>query len=240
MKYALYSGCIVQTEQFAYELSAKAVLDELNIEYKELDNFSCCGAPLKNINILIELYLAARNLAICEKEGLNILALCPQCHLAFCEAKNRIQENSEMKQKINDLLKEFQTNKIHMAIVIDEYGGTQGIITMEDILEEIVGEITDETDEVTPLFTKINDQNYIFEAKISLNDFYKVLELPDDIFDDIKGDAETLAGLILELKGEIPEKNYKLSYKYFVFNIEEVDRKRIKKIKVTIHKESEN
>ncbi|MBN1950561.1 MAG: gliding motility-associated protein GldE [Bacteroidales bacterium] len=137
-------------------------------------------------------------------------------------------------KKINDLLKEFQTNRIHMAVVVDEYGGTSGIVTLEDILEEIVGEITDESDaEVLP-YEKIDDNNFIFEGKILLNDLYKVLELEDDIFNKVKGEADTLAGLILELRGEFPRKDDKLTYKNLTFTITSVDHRRIKKIKVSI------
>lgn len=139
-------------------------------------------------------------------------------------------------KKIDDLLKEFQANKIHMAIVIDEYGGTQGIVTLEDILEEIIGEIVDEDDEVEDHYRKIDHENYIFEAKIQLNDFYKVIEVDEDVFEDIRGDADTLAGVILELKGEIPKLNDKVTYKYFTFRIESVDKRRIKKIHVKINR----
>jgi putative hemolysin len=139
-------------------------------------------------------------------------------------------------KKINELLKEFQANKIHMALVIDEYGGLQGLVTLEDILEEIVGEIIDETDEDKPLFKKLDDENYLFEAKISLNDFYKNAEVPDGYFNHAKGDAETLAGLILELKGEIPGKNVKISYKNIVFEVTDVDNRRIRKVKVHINR----
>ncbi|MFO7658443.1 MAG: gliding motility-associated protein GldE [Bacteroidales bacterium] len=138
-------------------------------------------------------------------------------------------------KKIDDLLKEFQTNKIHLAIVIDEYGGTSGIIALEDILEEIVGEITDETDEISPFFIQIDTNKYIFEGKILLNDFYKVFDLEDDIFEQIRGDADTLAGLILEMKGEIPKKNDNVKYKNFEFNVIAVDTRRIKKIQVTVN-----
>lgn len=137
-------------------------------------------------------------------------------------------------KKINDLLKEFQTNHIHMAVVIDEYGGTSGIITLEDILEEIVGEISDETDEEEITYEKIDENNYIFEGKTHLNDFYKVVGIKDTVFDEIKGDADTVAGLILELKGEIPEPDAELTYKNFVFKVLTSDTRRIKKIKVTI------
>lgn len=140
-------------------------------------------------------------------------------------------------KKINDLLKEFQLKRIHMAVVVDEYGGSSGIITLEDILEEIVGEITDETDEEESFFQKIDHNHYIFQAKIQLNDFYKVVGIDDSFFSDIKGDADTLAGLILELRGEIPKIDDKISYKNFVFRIREVDNRRIIKIEVTIKRQ---
>jgi putative hemolysin len=137
-------------------------------------------------------------------------------------------------KKINDLLKEFQTTKIHMAVVIDEYGGTSGIITLEDILEEIVGEITDESDNEVDFFVKIDENNYLFEGKVLLNDFFKVFNLDEEIFDDVKGEAETLAGLILELKGELPRKNEVISCKGFDFTVKSVDQRRIKQLQVTI------
>ena len=143
-------------------------------------------------------------------------------------------------KKINDLLKEFQTQKIHMAVVVDEYGGTTGIVTMEDILEEIVGEISDEFDLEELYFSKLDDRNYIFEGKTPLNDFYKILNLDQDVFDDIRGEADTLAGLILEYVGEIPEKNQKINYKEFEFKIESVDNRRIKQIRLFINKEAGN
>lgn len=141
-------------------------------------------------------------------------------------------------KKINDLLKEFQTNRIHMAIVVDEYGGSSGIVTMEDIIEEIVGEITDETDAEDMPYEKLDNYNYIFEGKTLLNDLYKVLNLENDVFDEVKGEADTIAGLILELRGEIPRKEDKLSYKRFTFTIISVDNRRIKKIKITIKPET--
>jgi putative hemolysin len=141
-------------------------------------------------------------------------------------------------KKINDLLKEFQSKKMHMAIVIDEYGGTSGIVTLEDILEEIVGEITDEGDEDS-FFRKLDDKTYIFEAKILLNDFCKVLEIEEDVFEDVRGESETLAGLILELTGEIPQKDRIINYKNFVFRIESADKRRIKEIRVEINKKND-
>ena len=139
-------------------------------------------------------------------------------------------------KKINDLLKEFQTKKIHMAVVIDEYGGTSGIVTLEDILEEIVGEITDESDEDQLLFRKLDEKTYIFEAKILLNDFCKVLNINEELFEEVRGESETLAGLILELTGEIPQKDQVIKYGDFIFRIESADRRRIKQIRVEINK----
>ncbi len=141
-------------------------------------------------------------------------------------------------KKINDLLKEFQGKKIHMAIVIDEYGGTSGIVTLEDILEEIVGEITDESDEDDMLFRKIDESTYIFEGKILLNDFCKTVNAEEDIFDNVRGEAETLAGLILEITGEIPQKGQTITHKQFCFSIESADRRRIKEIRVEIIREN--
>lgn len=143
-------------------------------------------------------------------------------------------------KKIIDLLKEFQINKIHMAVVIDEYGGTSGIITLEDILEEIVGEITDESDEEQVLYKKLDEKTYVFEGKILLNDFNKILGLEDDPFEEVRGESETLAGLILELTGEIPDKEQTIKFGNFVFMIESADRRRIKEIRVEINQEKGN
>jgi putative hemolysin len=142
-------------------------------------------------------------------------------------------------KKINDLLKEFQTKKIHMAVVIDEYGGTSGIISLEDILEEIVGEISDESDEDQTMYRKLGDNKYCFEGKILLNDFYKVLDIEDDIFEDVRGESETLAGLILELTGLIPESGQTVNYGKFIFRINSADRRRIKEIFLEIIKDDE-
>ncbi len=134
-------------------------------------------------------------------------------------------------KKVNDLLEEFQFKKVHMAIVVDEYGGTSGIVTMEDILEEIVGEINDEYDEKEETYIKIQNNTYIFEACTLLNDFIKIVEADQDSFKDIEGEADTLAGLILEIKGELPKKNEIITYQQHKFTILEVDNRRIKKIK---------
>lgn len=139
-------------------------------------------------------------------------------------------------KKINDLLQEFQEKKIHLAIVVDEYGGTSGLITLEDVLEEIVGEITDESDSGSEefIYKKIDDQTYVFEGKTSINDFCKIIKIDDDIFDEVKGESDTLAGLILELKGKIPEKNDETHFLNYTFKAIEVDLKRIKRILVSI------
>ena len=137
-------------------------------------------------------------------------------------------------KKIDDLLEEFQKSKVHLAIVVDEFGGTSGLVTLEDILEEIVGDIADEFDVEEKFFTKLGSNEYLFDGKTLLNDFYKIVVCDDDIFDDVKGDADTLAGLILELTGEFPELHEKVHCKHFTFQIEALDRKRIKEIRVLI------
>ena len=135
---------------------------------------------------------------------------------------------------IDDLLRDFQANKIHIAIVVDEFGGTSGIVTMEDIIEEIVGEINDEYDEEERSYVKINDHTYVFEAKTLLSDFYKVVKLDSDFFEDVEGDADTLAGLLLEIKGEFPKLHEKLEYEHIQFEVLEMDARRILKVKVVI------
>ena len=137
-------------------------------------------------------------------------------------------------KKIDDLLREFQENKVHIAIVVDEFGGTSGIVTLEDILEEIVGEINDEYDEEEHNYTKLDANSYIFEGKTLLNDFTKILNLPDDEFDDVEGDADSLAGLLLEIKGDFPVVHEILKYKRYTFEVLEIDERRISKVKVII------
>ena len=137
-------------------------------------------------------------------------------------------------KKIDDLLNEFQEHKIHLALVVDEYGGVSGLITLEDILEEIVGDISDEYDNEEELFSKIDNHTFIFEAKIQLNDFFKIAEIEEEDFVKVTEEVETLAGLILELKGEIPSKNERIGYGRYVFEIIAVDNRRIKKVKLFI------
>ncbi len=137
-------------------------------------------------------------------------------------------------KKIDDLLREFQENKVHIAIVVDEFGGTSGIITLEDILEEIVGEINDEYDEEEKYYTRLNRNTYIFEGKVLISDLCKILEIDYEEFSDVEGDADTLAGLMLELKGDFPVIHEKLEYKNYLFEILEIDERRISKVKVVV------
>ena len=137
-------------------------------------------------------------------------------------------------KKIDDLLREFQENKVHIAIVVDEFGGTSGIVTLEDILEEIVGEINDEYDEDEKSYQRLNSNTFVFEGKTLLSDFYKILKLDDDIFEEVEGDADTIAGLLLEIKGDFPKMHEKIVYKQFTFEILDMEERRISKVKVTI------
>lgn len=137
-------------------------------------------------------------------------------------------------KKLESLLKDFQNLKNHLAIVVDEYGGTSGLLTLEDVIEEIVGDISDEFDEDEFNFTKIDDKNYIFEGKINLIDFYKIIEVDENSFENKSGEAETLAGLILEILESFPTKGQKIEFENCLFSIEAVDKKRIKLVKVTI------
>lgn len=139
-------------------------------------------------------------------------------------------------KRIDLLLSEFQEERMHMAIVVDEYGGKLGIVTMEDILEEIFGEINDEFDEEPLTYSKLDENKYIVEGKMLINDFCKVTQTDDDFFDPVKGETETLAGLLLEINGKIPARNENIKFKNFSFTIESVDNRRIKRIKVEIQK----
>jgi gliding motility-associated protein GldE len=137
-------------------------------------------------------------------------------------------------KKIDDLLKEFQNKRVHLAVVVDEFGGTSGIVTMEDILEEIFGEIKDEFDEDDLFYSRLDDDNFVFEAKIPLNDMCKLMELDDEVFDDIRGESDTLGGMILEVTRKIPNLKQKIEHKQFLFTIESVDKRKIKRVKVTV------
>ena len=138
---------------------------------------------------------------------------------------------------IDDLLRDFQAQKVHIAIVVDEFGGTSGLVTMEDIIEEIVGEINDEYDEEERSFTRLNQNTFVFEAKTLLSDFRKIMQLPEDAFDEVAADADTLAGLLLEIKGEFPQLHERITYDRYTFEVMEMDERRIVKIKVIVGKE---
>lgn len=137
-------------------------------------------------------------------------------------------------KKIDDLLKEFKETKIHLAIVVDEYGGTQGLVTLEDVLEEIVGDITDEFDDEKIIYTKIDRTNYLFEGKTSLIDIYRILDIAPEPFESKKGESDTLAGFLLEISGRMPQKNDKISYMKYNFTVEAVDKRRIKTVKISL------
>lgn len=137
-------------------------------------------------------------------------------------------------KKLDDLLKEFQQKKIHIAIVVDEYGGTSGVVTLEDLIEEIVGDISDEFDDEDIEYSKIDHKNYVFEAKVSLRDFYRITDLDlEENFEKAKGEAETLGGFILETAQSLPKLRQKIHFENVCFTIESVDKKRIKRVKVT-------
>ena len=143
-------------------------------------------------------------------------------------------------KKIDDLLSDFQKNKVHIAIVVDEFGGTSGIVTMEDIIEEIVGEINDEYDDDERQYVRLNADTYVFEAKILLTDFVKVMQVDDDFFEEVEGEADTLAGLLLELKGEFPALHEVIRYKNYSFEVLEMDNRRILKIKVKVEPDEQS
>jgi putative hemolysin len=137
-------------------------------------------------------------------------------------------------KKLDNLLKDFQSLKSHLAIVVDEYGGTSGLVSLEDVIEEIVGDISDEFDDENLNFSQIDEKNFLFEGKINMKDFYRIVDVNEDIFESHKGEAETLAGFILEILGNFPKKDQKIAFENCVFTIETVDKKRVKQIKVTI------
>jgi gliding motility-associated protein GldE len=143
-------------------------------------------------------------------------------------------------KKIDDLLREFQSKKTHLAIVVDEYGGSSGIISLEDILEEIVGEISDEFDDDDLVYSKLDEYNYVFEGKTSLNDVYRVLDISGELFEEEKGESESLAGFALEIFGRIPQKNEKTKFNDYLLTVDAADKRRIKRIKITLPQNQEN
>ena len=142
-------------------------------------------------------------------------------------------------KKLDDLLTDFKHSRTHLAIVVDEYGGTSGVITLEDILEEIVGEITDEFDDEDLIYTKLDDRSFVFEGKISLIDMYRILEIDGEDFEEEKGESDTIAGFCIEQAGKILRKNEKVQFKNYTFIIEAADRRKIKQVKVIINPELE-
>ena len=138
-------------------------------------------------------------------------------------------------KKLDDLLKEFQEKKIHLAVVVDEYGGTSGIVTLEDIIEEIVGDITDEFGNDDLSYSKIDERNYVFEGKTSIKDFSKVIGVDEEMFEERKGETETLAGFILEISRKFPRVKEVISFENLSFKIEGMDKRRVRQIKVTIN-----
>lgn len=140
-------------------------------------------------------------------------------------------------KKLDDLMVEFQEKKVHLAVVVDEYGGTSGLVSLEDVIEEIVGDISDEFDDDDVIYTKIDENNFTFEGKTTLKDFYKIIDIEDEsIFEDYKGEAETIAGFVLEISGIFPRLKSKINFKNYVFTIEAIEKKRLKDIKFTILK----
>jgi gliding motility-associated protein GldE len=142
-------------------------------------------------------------------------------------------------KKIDDLLREFQENKVHIAIVVDEFGGTSGIVTLEDILEEIVGEINDEYDEEEKTYTKLNYNTYVFEGKTLLSDFCRILNVDDDEFAEVEGDADSIAGLLLEIKGDFPSIHERIDYSNYSFEILKIEERRISRVKVIVHEKKD-
>lgn len=170
------------------------------------------------------------------KGVLFVKDLIPHIHKKEFDWKSLIREPFFVPEnkKLDDLLKDFQSMKSHLAIVVDEYGGTSGLVSLEDIIEEIVGDISDEFDDENINFSQIDDKNYLFEGKITLKDFYRIIDVDEDLFESKKGEAETLAGFILENLGNFPRKGQKIHFSNLYFTIETVDKRRIKQIKVTL------
>jgi CBS domain containing-hemolysin-like protein len=141
-------------------------------------------------------------------------------------------------KKIDDLLKEFQERKMHLALVVDEFGGLSGIVTLEDVMEEVVGDINDEFDDDEVFYSKLDQFNYVFEGKIALTNFYRILNLDPGPFEDKKGESDSLAGFILELEGKFPTKNQQIKFNGILFTIESADNRRIKRVKVSLQNDS--
>jgi len=138
-------------------------------------------------------------------------------------------------KKLDDLMQEFQEKKVHLAVVVDEYGGTSGIVSLEDVIEEIVGDISDEFDDDNLIYSKLDNNNFVFDGKTTLKDFYRIIKIEnEEVFEDKKGEAETIAGFVLEISGNFPKLDSKINFENYVFTIESLDKKRIKQVKITI------
>ena len=139
-------------------------------------------------------------------------------------------------KKLDDLMQEFQEKKVHLAVVVDEYGGTSGIVSLEDVIEEIVGDISDEFDDDDLIYSKLDNNNFVFDGKTTLKDFYRIVKIEnEDLFETTKGEAETIAGFVLEISGNFPKLDSKINFENYVFTIESLDKKRIKQVKITIY-----
>ena len=158
------------------------------------------------------------------------------------KANQKVRSNTDQfpeNKKLDDLLLEFQDKKNHLAVVVDEYGGTSGIVTLEDIIEEIVGDISDEFDDEDLVFSKLDDHNYVFDGKTTLKDFYRVVKIEEeDEFESKKGESETIAGFVLEISGSFPKIGEKVLFNTYTFVVESMDKKRLKRIKVTLPHEA--
>jgi gliding motility-associated protein GldE len=161
--------------------------------------------------------------------------LIPHIHKKEFDWKKLIREPFFVPEtkKLDNLLKDFQNMKSHLAIVVDEYGGTSGLVSLEDVIEEIVGDISDEFDDENSFFSQIDEKNFLFEGKINLKDFFRIIAVEQELFNGQRGEAETLAGFVLEILGNFPKKGQKIHFSNVLFTIESVDKKRIKQIKVT-------
>ena len=167
---------------------------------------------------------------------LHIKDLLPYIEKKEFEWQNLLREPLFIPEnkKLDDLMIEFQEKRVHLAIVVGEYGGTSGLVSLEDVIEEIVGDISDEFDDDNLLYSKIDDNNFTFDAKTSLHDFCRIIKIDKEIFDEYKVDSETIAGFILEISKIFPKKNSKINFMNLIFKIESIDKKRIKQVKVTI------
>ncbi len=200
------------------EMKFTEVLEEIrNHGYSRIPVFS------ENLDNVLGVLYVKDLLPYIERKAFNWLSLIREPYF--------VPEN----KKLDDLLMEFQDKKNHLAVVVDEYGGTSGIVTLEDIIEEIVGDISDEFDDEDLIYSKLDDYNYVFDGKTTLKDFYRVVKIEDEEeFEEQKGESETIAGFVLEIAGSFPKRGEKVHFKNYQFLVESLDRKRLKQIKVTL------